>query len=128
MLKRATVAALVLGAFWIVPLYGQKSTEVYIPIGKSPGVSGKYSVVGNIGSLDEATHILTVSAEDGEHRARITKDTKIWLDRSEARKTNTAGTPADCRPGRLCEIKYVYDGEDRTDEAEWIKIRVSGSD
>lgn len=128
MLKHLVVAALVLVTFVILPVYGQKSTEVFIPIGKSPGVSGKYSVIGKIRSIDSATRILTISGEDGEHSARITEETKIWLDKSEMKVTSKPGSPADCREGRWCEIKYASDDPTRTGVAEWIKIRVGDSD
>jgi len=72
--------------------------------------------------------MLTVRDDSGEHRVRITEATKIWLDRTSIKRTNEGGSRADCKQGRQCEIKYAYDGGTRTDRAEWIKIRVSGSD
>jgi hypothetical protein len=128
MLKRLAVIGLILGAVSIPAIYGQKSTEIFIPIGKSPGLSGKYSAIGEIVSFDNATRILRIRGEEKEHSARVTEETKIWLDKSEIRQTNEVGSPADCQEGRWCEVKYVYDGEIRTEEAEWIKIRLSASD
>jgi len=128
MRKHFAAIVLALGVFMIHPIYGQKSTEVFIPIGKSPGLSGKYSVIGKIVSFDEATRMLTISAEDGEHSARITEKTKMWLDKTAIKKTSQVGSLADCQQGRLCEVKYVYEGKTRKVEAEWIKIGVSTSD
>ena len=124
MIGRLTVVGLALSALLAFPAFGQKSTEIFIPIGKSPGLSGKYSVIGTIESFDPVSRMLTIRNESGEHRARITDGTKIWLDQSDAKKTNVQGSSDDCRKDRLCEIKYVYDSETRTADAEWIKIRV----
>ncbi len=124
MIGRLTVVALALCALFAFPVYGQKSTEIFIPIGKSPGLSGEYSVIGTIDSFDPVSRVLTIRNESGQHLARVTDDTKIWLDKSGAKKTNVQGSSDDCRKDRLCEIKYVYDGETRTPDAAWIKIRV----
>ncbi len=128
MLKRLALVGLILSSIVICPSHGQKATEIFIPIGKSPGVSGKYSVIGTIASFDETTRVLTIKVEDVEHTVTITEETKIWLDKSGIQQTNEIGSPADCRQGRLCEMKYVYDGKTRTDKAEWLKIRVGDSD
>jgi hypothetical protein len=128
MLKRLALVGLVFSTVVIFPSHAQKSTEIFIPIGKSPGISGKYSVIGYIASFDETTRALTIKVDDVEHAVTITEETEIWLDKSEVQQTNEVGSPADCRQGRLCEMKYVYDGETRTDEAEWLKIRVGESD
>jgi hypothetical protein len=100
----------------------QKATEMWIPIGQSPGVSGVTSVVGTIGSCDQASGALQVAADGGSHTASIDGKTVIWLDRSSAKRPNTAGTRADCQQGRRVEVKFIYDGKTRTPRAEWIKI------
>jgi hypothetical protein len=127
MIKRLIVIGSILGALVGLAVYGQKSTEIYIPIGKSPGVSVKYSLVGKIDSVDRAARSVTIGGEAGKHSARITEKTKIWLDKSEMKRTNESGSLADCQIGRMCEIKFVYKDKTRTDEAEWIKIRVGDS-
>ena len=33
-------------------VHGQKATERYIPIGQSPGLSGKYTYIGSIECID----------------------------------------------------------------------------
>lgn len=118
---------LLLTAGLMVPAHGQKATEIFIPIGQSPGVSMKTSVIGTIQSFDAATRIIIVQSPDGEHRATITETTKIWLDNSRLGKTNVAASQSDCTPGRRCEIKYVYDGGARTEMAEWIKLGAADS-
>ena len=128
MLKRLATVGLAIGILLTVSIYAQKSTEIFVPIGESPGLSGKYSVVGEIRSFDCANRIVTIRNDDGEHSARVTDTTIIWMDGTEIKKTNREGSVTDCRAGRLCEVKYVYDGANRTGDAEWIKIRVSASD
>lgn len=100
----------------------QKATEIYIPIGMSPGISGIRSEIGEIVSFDAETRILTLRNDDGEHTATLTDDTYIWLDRSARDERNVEGTVEAFEPGRRCEVKYVYDGTTRLGEAEWIKV------
>lgn len=117
------VAAVVL---WPSSLHAQRTTEIYIPIGQSPGLSGEYSVLGDIVAYDADSRTLTIRGEDGQLTARLTDTTRIWLDRSEELASNEVGSPADLVEGRYCEVKYVYDGDTRTEQTEWIKVRVSG--
>lgn len=103
--------------------HAQKATEVVIPIGQSPGVSGISSVIGTIASCDQASGIVTIATEEGQHTARLVKETRIYLDRSAAKKSGTLGLRSDCQTGRRSEVKYVYEGETRTTRAEWLKIQ-----
>ena len=97
----------------------QKSTEIYIPIGKSPGLSGKQSVIGTIQEVDVQKHWLILSNAEGRHKFMVSKMTKIWLDRSHENRTNTSGTFTDCKIGVVAEVK----GLPKTKEfAEWIKL------
>lgn len=104
----------------------QEATEVYVPIGKSPGVSGKTSVIGKIETVDAQTHTLKVSAGAENHVAKLTGDTKIWLDKSKTKKPNTSGSIRNCQSGLRCEVKFKYQGNRRLEEAEWIKVEVAG--
>jgi hypothetical protein len=54
---------------------------------------------------------------------RVSRDTKIWLDRTALKATNIAGRFADLQAGRQVEIKYA-DAE-RRQVAEWIKVKVT---
>jgi hypothetical protein len=65
MIKRFVAFGLLLGLVMISVAYGQKATEIYIPIGKSPGLSGKYSVIGEIASFNEDSKTLTIR-HDGQ--------------------------------------------------------------
>ena len=109
--------------------HAQKATEIYIPIGRSPGLSGKVTVTGSIDTVDDHTMIMSVRGAGGGWRAVLTDRSKIYIDRSAQRRPNRYGTADDCRPGLYCEIKYVGDdaaalrGRDDPGEIEWIKIR-----
>jgi len=97
----------------------QQSAERYVPIGKSPGVSGSQSVIGEITAVDSAAHTMTVKGDDGEHTFKMTADTRIWLDRSSWRQTSLVGTYYDCSVGRDAEVMYAKD--DMT-VALWVKV------
>jgi hypothetical protein len=101
----------------------QRATEQFIPIGKSPGLSAKVTVVGTIRSRDEGKKTITVGGPSGPRTARITDRTRIWLDRSSMKATNVQGTFADLKVGRRVECKY-YD-KDPKEALEWVKVQVS---
>jgi hypothetical protein len=121
---RLSFVVMVVVALLVTAAHAQKATEVLIPIGQSPGVSGILSVIGTIASCDAAGGIVTVSTEKEQHTARLTEETKIYLDRSAAKKGGTLGSRSDCQKGRRIEVKYVYEGKTRTATAEWIKIQI----
>ena len=98
--------------------YAQKATEIFIPMGKSPGISYKYSYMGKIESVNRQRR--TIKA-DGRN-IKVSRD-KIWLDRTALGAANIAGRFADLKSGRLVEIKYV--NVDRRQVAEWIKVKIT---
>jgi hypothetical protein len=102
--------------------HAQEATEVFIPIGQSPGVSRIKSVIGTIVSCDWATGIV-ISTDKDQQTATLTDKTKVYLDRSAAKKGGTDGSRSDCQKGRRVEVKFVYKGDARTTTAEWIKIQ-----
>jgi hypothetical protein len=107
----------------VTSAHAQKATEVLIPIGQSPGVSGITSVIGVIASCDPAKGTLTISTEKEQHTATLTEETKIYLDRSASKQGGVLGSPSDCQKGRRSEVKYVYEGGKRTPRVDWIKIK-----
>lgn len=120
---RVSVVVLVLMT-WLVPGVAHEETERYIPIGQSPGISGKYSYLGPIRSIDQAQHAVLIEDSSVRRAVKITAGTRIYLDRSANGLTNLTGSFEDCRVGQTVEIKYV---DFRTkDAADWIKVRVSG--
>ena len=118
----AIVVALLWGTSFA---HGQKSTEQYIPIGQSPGLSGKYSSIGSIADVNARARTITITIPDsaGPKVVQITDTTRIWLDRSKLKKSNISGKFADLVKGRRVEVMVGY--PDRRDVAEWIKVEVA---
>jgi hypothetical protein len=109
-------------------LSAQEMTERYIPVGQSPGLSGKYTVMGKLQSVNAQERTCAVAGAAGTVNAKITERTKIWLDRSQLRQTNVKGTFADLKPGAMVEVKP--EGSQRgvsSGPAEWIKVQVPAS-
>lgn len=102
------------------PAGGQKATERYIPLGQSPGVSQKLTVIGRISAVDPQRRTITVAGPSGAGAVEVKGDTRIWIDRSKAGQTNINGSFADLRAGRTVEVKFVDPVRKRT--AEWIKV------
>ena len=110
---------------WAPNAHGQQTTEKYIPVGQSPGVSGVSSYIGQIESADASNRTVTVSGPEGARTITVTEETSIWLDRSELRLTNQTGSMADLQPGRRVEVKYA--DEETKETAAWIKVVVTES-
>lgn len=89
----------------------QRTTELYIPIGKSPGlsISGK-TIVGFVTKVESDQ--ITI----GDKVIQLTADTKIFLDRSAVKLTNLYGARQDIKAGAFVEA-YA---------SEWIKIQTKG--
>ncbi len=102
---------------------GQKSAERYIPIGKSPGLSGKVTYLGKVGTLNEKEKAIGGTGWS----ATITDKTHIWIDRSKQKKSAEIGTIADLKPGRVVEVKYEgKEAGKKAGPAEWIKVEDAG--
>ncbi len=102
--------------------FAQEQTERYIPLGYSPGISGKYSYLGEITAVNAANRTITVQSEAGSRTIRIVEQTRIWLDRSQLRQTIVPGTYGDLEVGLTVEIKYM--DYERKDTANWVKVAV----
>jgi hypothetical protein len=123
MLKRYLGLAMVVVALGgTLEASGQEATEMYIPIGQSPGLSGKGSLIGTLASVDRGNRMVTISSPSGTQTVRFTDRTLIWLDRSLQKQPNQNGAIADLQQGRTVEIK-VRKGEPKT-VAEWIKVQL----
>ena len=123
---RTLVAGLAVIGVWIgtaAPARGQQSTEMFIPIGQSPGLSGTATVIGELESIDAEKRTLTVIGPDGARAVVTTERTRIWVDRTRVGLPNHVGTLSDLQPGRRVEIKFQKAGEERV--AEWIKVEDS---
>ena len=100
-------------------VHAQKTTEQFIPLGKSPGVSGVSSYIGKIAKVDATNRIITVADGTKSWSVAITETTNIWLDRSKYKKTNIVGRFEDLKASRQVEVKPEDANADR---AEWIKV------
>ena len=117
----AVLLPLLLG--WTGAADAQRTTEQYIPIGQSPGISGVRSYVGAITAVDPQRRTFTVQDTTGSRTIKVVEGTRIWQDRSAERLSNEAGDMSDLRVGRRVEVKYL---DDQTrDTADWIKVAVT---
>lgn len=98
---------------------GQRATEQFIPLGKSPGVSSVGSYIGKIAAVDAKKRTITVAGDEGSRTIAITVRTKIWIDQSKYKAANVIGTIDDCRTGRQVEAKLEGD---QKQTAAWIKV------
>jgi hypothetical protein len=123
-LKRMAMLTFLMSAWSLA--YAQKETEMYVPIGKSPGLSGKYTLIGNVAAVDAKLKTLTLTNATGSQTVKLTGGTRIWLDKSQLKSANQTGALTDCQKGRLVEVKFV--NNDRNEgSGEWIKVGVGGS-
>ena len=104
--------------------HAQRATELYTPIGRSPGLSGTLTVIGTIESFDEERGLLEVRTESGTVTATVTDRCRIYLDRSKLQERNAYGKREDFVEGRRVEILYENRGERTEGPAEWIKIEI----
>jgi hypothetical protein len=110
------IAAIVSGS----PAHGQEATDRYIPLGRSPGISGTLTSIGEIVEVDPRERTMTIAEAAGRRTVKITDKTRIWIDRSKLKLTNVTGSFADLEKGRRVEAKYL----DPTDRhvADWVKV------
>lgn len=119
---RQAIVLVVVALGGALEVSGQEATEMYIPIGQSPGLSDKGSVIGTLESVDPSAQTIGISSPSGGHTVGITDRTMIWLDRSEQKQPNKNGAINDLKKGRKVEVK-VRKGEPKA-VAEWIKVQV----
>jgi hypothetical protein len=121
-MKRSVFLAGMLTACLAIPVAdAQKTTEQFIPVGQSPGLSGEHTLIGRIESADPVARSVTLAREEEKATITVTDNTRIWLDRSPLRLPNVRGTMADLVPGRLTEVKLTPPNRR---EAEWIKVQM----
>lgn len=86
----------------------QRTTELYIPIGRSPGLSAQgKTIIGTVIAINGDEIVV------GDRIIRLTAGTKIFLDRSRIKQTNLYGVKADIKVGAFVE-GYLSD---------WVKLR-----
>ena len=117
----STIAFVVLGL--CAPALAEKSTELYLPIGKSPGLSGIFTLIGTIAEINPQDQTLTVmTGASGAFTVATTEYTIIFLDKSKLRQPNRYGTYSDFKIGMLIEVRFEADKRHRP--AEWIKLQI----
>ncbi|MGI9552881.1 MAG: hypothetical protein ACR2MT_16875 [Aurantibacter sp.] len=97
----------------------QKSTELYIPIGKSPGLSGKYTAQGKVESVNLQDSTITIITEAASKTIKLKGHPEIMLDHSNHKQPNKRGSLTDIQIGVLVEVKYRHNKPG--DSIEWIK-------
>lgn len=117
--KFALLTLLLCSILYSATVIAQETTEQYIPIGQSPGVSTEYSYIGMIVDTNEEEHSIVVRSNRGEKTMRITDATRLWLDKSKQRQTSVDASYDDCEVGRKVEVKYRHDDHG---VADWVKI------
>ncbi|MHC4415197.1 MAG: hypothetical protein ACYS0G_07935 [Planctomycetota bacterium] len=120
-LMHAVAALGVLLGFGAPFAHGQKATEMFIPIGRSPGLSGKYTIIGRLETVNPLDRVITIAGPAQTWRATATSRTLIWLDRSKFQLTNLYGDLEDLRQGLVVEVKYEDPKRRGSGTAEWIK-------
>ncbi len=101
----------------------QRASEIFIPIGQSPGLSGKYTEIGKIDAANAQDQTITMTNSSGSSTVEITESTNIWLDRSKLQLTNQKGAFANLQTGQTIEVKYK--DNDPGSPVEWIKVQVT---
>jgi hypothetical protein len=64
--------------------HGQRETERFIPIGQSPGASGKTTRIGTVQGVDAAARSFELATPEGRYKVQVPAGVPIWLDRSRA--------------------------------------------
>ena len=103
----------------------QKSTEMFVPIGQSPGLSGKHTVLANIQALNATDLSMTVTDAAGASiTVRPDPQTRVWLDRNKFKQPTRKADFADLRTGMAVELKY-RNNDSQAGAVEWIKAQAT---
>ena len=121
--KIAAIFIITVFIFGLLPLVlAEKTTELYLPIGKSPGLSDKLSLIGTIAEVNSEDQTLTVIGASGTYTVHITEYTLIFLDKSKLRQPNRYGIFSDLKKDMMVEVRFEADKRHRP--AEWIKLQI----
>ena len=111
-----------IGFVFLALAFAEKTTELYVPIGKSPGLSHKFTLVGRIVEVNSQEQTLSVTGVSGTYTVHTTEYTLIYLDKSRLRQPNRYGSFSDFKAGMLVEVRYEAGKKHRP--AEWIKLQI----
>ena len=98
---------------------GQEAAERFVPIGQSPGQSGKTTTIGTVQAVDAQARGITVAVDGNAIHLTWTERTRIWLDRSRQQLGALKGSDSDIQVGRRIEVKPDKGDSSR---ADWIKV------
>jgi hypothetical protein len=115
--RHRAILALLASAMVSLTAAGHPATELYIPIGKSPGISHVKSWIGQIQSLAATQVGFTMMVNDDAKYVAFDESTKIYLQYETPGKNNELGNYTDCKAGRTAEVYLADDGK-----ANWIKV------
>ncbi|MGH6782951.1 MAG: hypothetical protein ACREB5_12715 [Sphingomonadaceae bacterium] len=119
MQNRRKILALLAGVAVAMAAAAHQETELYIPIGESPGISHLKSWIGPIQSLDATRSGFAMRVGESPKYLAFDKSTKIYLQYTAPGRINRTGIVADCQAGRTAEV-YVDDNG----ILRWVKIRM----
>jgi hypothetical protein len=103
----------------------QRETEMFVPIGQSPGLSGKHTLLGAITAIDGAQRVLSVKdAAGAEVKVQTVAITRQWLDRSALMQPNRKANANDYRVGMTVEVK-LRNNDRALGMAEWVKLKAT---
>ena len=108
--------------FSICETNAQDATEIFIPVGQSPGVSGVYSIIAKIDDVNTEDNSLNMSNSSSSFAVKLMEQTKIWLDKSKLKMTNKAGSFSDLKSNLIIEVRYK--DKEHKGEVEWVKIQI----
>ncbi len=111
--------------FGISETYAQKATEIFIPIGQSPGLSGIYSVVAKIDAVKSEAQTINMSNSSGSYTVKIMEQTQIWLDRSKLKMANKVGSFSDLKSNLTIEVRYQ--DKEHQGKVDWVKIQLENT-
>jgi hypothetical protein len=103
--------------------HGQRQTERFIPIGQSPGASGRTTRIGAAQDVNPGARSFSLAAPEGGSTVHVPAGTPIWLDRSRRKQATLNGGFEDLRAGRRVEVGYADAG--RAGRVLWIKVEVA---
>jgi hypothetical protein len=103
--------------------HGQRQTERFIPIGQSPGASGKSTRIGTVEAVDAGARSFELATPEGRYTVMVPEGVPIWLDRSRQQRSALGGGFDDLRTGRRVEVKYADAGG--AGRVLWIKVEAA---